>query len=83
MSAKPGRRGPKPRLLTVRQRRSLEAAARRAQAADERASIARAELVSRIVDVYDDGAGASIREIAAAVELSSARVGGLLQRARG
>jgi hypothetical protein len=77
MKAKPG---PVPRTLTVRQRRSLEAVARRAQAADERASIARAELVSRIVDVYDDGAGASIREIATAVELSSARVGGLLQR---
>jgi hypothetical protein len=77
MKAKPG---PVPRTLTVRQRRSLEAAARRAQAADERAATARAELVSRIVDVYDDGAGASIREIAAAVELSSARVGGLLQR---
>lgn len=78
----PRRRGPKPRRLTTRQRRSLEAAARRLRKAEERSGEARAELVQRIVDVYADGTGASIREIARAVGLSSARVGELLLRER-
>jgi hypothetical protein len=76
------RPGPAPRLLTVRQRLSLEAAARRLANAERRSDEARAELVRRIIDVYADGAGASMREIASAVGLSGARVGELLKRAR-
>jgi hypothetical protein len=74
----PRRRGPKPRRLTARQRRSLETAAGRLRAAEDRTAAARAELVQRIVDAHADGAGASVREIATAVGLSSARVGVLL-----
>lgn len=82
MSAAPRRRGPRPRLLTARQRRSLEAAARRFAKADARAAEARAELTRRIVTVHAGGTGPSVREIASAVGLSSARVGELLQRER-
>jgi hypothetical protein len=74
------KRGPKPRTLTMRQRRSLEAAARQARTADDQAAAARDKLARRIVDIYQDGAGASIREIASAVGLSSARVHELLVR---
>jgi hypothetical protein len=73
------RRGPKPRRLTARQRRSLEVAARRLRAAEDRTAAARADLIQRIVDAHAGGTGASVREIAAAVGLSSARVGVLLQ----
>jgi hypothetical protein len=69
-------------LLTVRQRRSLEAAARRLARAESRSDELRAELVRRIVDAHADGAGASIRQIASAAGLSHARVGELLKRAR-
>jgi hypothetical protein len=75
--AKPG---PAPRTLTARQRRSLEAAARRLAKAESRSGELRAELVHRIIDVHADGAGASMREIARAVGLSSARVGELILR---
>jgi hypothetical protein len=74
------KRGPRPRLLTARQRRSLEAAARQADRAEGRASEARAELARRIVEAHAGGSGASIREIASAVGLSSARVGELTQK---
>jgi hypothetical protein len=74
--------GPKPRTLTARQRRSLEAAARRLARAEERSAELRAELVRRMVNAYAEGAGASVREIASAVGLSSARVGELLLRDR-
>lgn len=75
--AKPG---PVPRTLTARQQRSLEAAARRARAADDRAAASRAELVRRIVEAHAGGTGASIRAIASAASLSAARVGELLAR---
>jgi hypothetical protein len=74
--------GPKPRTLTVQQRRSLGAAARRLAKADDRSAELRADLVRRIVEAYGEGAGASVREIASAVGLSSARVGELLVRER-
>ena len=75
----PRRRGPKPRKLNPRQARSLEAAARRLRKAEDRTAAARADLVERIVDAHAGGAGASVREIASAVDLSAARVGVLLQ----
>jgi hypothetical protein len=74
--------GPKPRRLTARQRRSLEAAALGLAKAEDRSAELRADLVRRIVEAYGEGAGASVREIASAVGLSSARVGELLVRER-
>lgn len=76
----PAKRGPKPRLLTARQRSSLAAAARRLAKAETRTAELRAELERRIIAVHAGGTGPSVREIASAVGLSSSRVGEVIAR---